>query len=158
MAEFARGKCAMIQNGDWAWNTIANTDGKVVEDENVVFIPITTGVEGEENMGLNVGASQYMCINSQLPEEDQQAAIAFLEWLFSSDKGKEIVAQSLQFVTPFSTMADAVYTNPLRKRERHCLQGQDRLLLGCKPSSRSGLERHHGRGSSDVCAGPDGMG
>ena len=113
MAEFALGKCAMIQNGDWAWNTIANTDGKVVEDENVVFIPITTGVEGEENMGLNVGASQYMCINSQLPEEDQQAAIAFLEWLFSSDTGKQLVAQKLQLVTPFSTMADAEYTNPL---------------------------------------------
>ena len=50
MAEFALGQCAMIQNGDWAWNTIANTDGRVVEDENVVFIPISCGVEGEENM------------------------------------------------------------------------------------------------------------
>ena len=48
MAEFALGQCAMIQNGDWAWNTIANTDGRVVEDENVVFIPISCGVEGEE--------------------------------------------------------------------------------------------------------------
>ena len=113
MAEFALGKCAMIQNGDWAWNTIANTDGKTVKDEDVVFIPITCGVEGEENMGLNVGASQYMCINNDLPEEDQDAAIAFLEWLFSSETGKKLVAQSLQFVTPFTTMADAEYTNPL---------------------------------------------
>lgn len=113
MAEFALGKCAMIQNGDWAWSTIANTDGKTVKDEDVVFIPITCGVEGEENMGLNVGASQYMCINSDLPEEDQDAAIAFLEWLFSSETGKKLVAQSLQFVTPFTTMADAEYTNPL---------------------------------------------
>lgn len=113
MAEFALGKCAMIQNGDWAWGTISGTEGKTVEDSNVVFIPISCGVDGEENMGLNVGASQYMCINSQLSEEDQKAALDFLEWLFSSDKGKEFVAQQLQFVTPFSTMADAVYTNPL---------------------------------------------
>ena len=113
MAEFSLGKCAMIQNGDWAWNTIANTDGKAVNDEDVCFIPITTGVEGEENMGLNLGASQYMCINSQSSEEDQKAAEDFLAWLFSSDTGKQLVSQKLQFVTPFSTMADAEYTNPL---------------------------------------------
>ena len=113
MAEFALGQCAMIQNGDWAWNTIQGTDGKKVKDEDVCFIPITCGVEGEENMGLNVGASQYMCINSQLPQEDQDAALAFLEWLFSSATGKQLVAQKLQLVTPFSTMADAEYTNPL---------------------------------------------
>lgn len=113
MAEFALAKCAMIQNGDWAWNTIAGTDGKKVNDKDVCFIPITCGVEGEKDMGLNVGASQYMCINSQLDQKDQDAALAFLEWLFSSDTGKKLVAQKLQLVTPFTTMADAEYTNPL---------------------------------------------
>ena len=113
MAEFALGQCAMIQNGDWAWNTIASTEGKAVADADVCFIPISTGVAGEESMGLNVGASQYMCINSQMPEEDQKAAAAFLAWLFSSDTGKQLVAQELQFVTPFNTMSDAEYTNPL---------------------------------------------
>ncbi|MDD6324406.1 MAG: ABC transporter substrate-binding protein [Lachnospiraceae bacterium] len=113
MAEFALGKCAMIQNGDWAWNTIANTDGIAVKAEDVCFIPITTGVEGEENMGLNVGAGQYFCINSQASEEDQKAAEDFLVWLISSETGKELVSKKLQLVTPFSTMADAEYDNPL---------------------------------------------
>lgn len=117
MAEFALGKCAMIQNGDWAWSTIAGTDGKKVNDKDVCFIPITCGVEGEKDMGLNVGASQYMCINSQLGQKDQDAALAFLEWLFSSDTGKQLVAQKLQLVTPFTTMADAEYTNPLFESE-----------------------------------------
>lgn len=113
MAEFALGKCAMIQNGDWAWNTILNTEGKVVQDDKVRFIPITTGVEGEDKMGLCVGGSQSFCINSQLPEEDQLAAIDFLTWLFSSETGKNLVAQKLQLVTPFSCMEGAEYTNPL---------------------------------------------
>ena len=113
MAEFALGQCAMIQNGDWAWNTILNTDGKVVENDKVRFIPITTGAAGEDKMGLTVGGSQAFCVNSQLPEEDQQAAIDFLTWLFSSETGKTLVAQKLQFVTPFSTMEGAEYTNPL---------------------------------------------
>ena len=117
MAEFALGKCAMIQNGDWAWSTIDGTDGKKVNDKDVCFIPITCGVEGEKDMGLNVGASQYMCINSQLDQKDQDAALAFLEWLFSSDTGKQLVAQKLQLVTPFTTMADAEYTNPLFESE-----------------------------------------
>lgn len=113
MAEFALGQCAMIQNGDWAWSTILNTDGKAVENDKVRFIPITTGVAGEENMGLSVGGSQSFCINSQLPEEDQLAAIDFLTWMFSSETGKTMVAQKLQFVTPFSCMEGAEYTNPL---------------------------------------------
>jgi len=117
MAEFALGKCAMIQNGDWAWNTIQNTEGKVVKDEKVRFIPITSGVAGEDKMGLCVGGSQSFCINSQLPEEDQLAAIDFLTWLFSSDTGKNLVAQKLQLVTPFSCMEGAEYTNPLFKSE-----------------------------------------
>ena len=113
MAEFALGQCAMIQNGCWSWNTIANTEGKAVADEDVIFIPITIGAEGEENMGLSVTGSQYVCINSQCDEATQAAAADFLAWLFSSETGKKMVAEDLQFVTPFTTMADATYTNPL---------------------------------------------
>lgn len=113
MAEFALGQCAMIQNGDWAWNTIASTDGKAVADEDVIFIPITIGAEGEENMGLSVTGSQYVCINSTQDEATQAAAADFLAWLFSSETGKQMVAEKLQFVTPFTTMSDATYTNPL---------------------------------------------
>ena len=51
-------------------------------------------------MGLNVGGAQYMCINSQASEEDQAAAEEFLVWLFSSDTGKQLVAEKLQFMTP----------------------------------------------------------
>ncbi len=113
MAEFALGKCAMVQNGDWSWGQIIGTEGTTVKPEDVGFIPITIGVEGEEAMGLSVGASQYMCINTKSSEANQKASLAFLEWLFSSEKGKEFVAKDLQFVTPFTTMADAEYTNYL---------------------------------------------
>ena len=113
MAEFALGQCAMIQNGDWAWNTVANTEGKAVADEDVIFIPITIGAEGENEMGLSVTGSQYVCINSEADEATQKAAADFLAWLFGSETGKKMVAEDLQFVTPFTTMADASYSNPL---------------------------------------------
>lgn len=113
MAEFALGKCAMIQNGDWAWTTIANTDGKVVADEDVVFIPITTGVEGEADMGLSAAHTLWVCVNKNASEEEQAAAADFLAWLFGSETGKTMVTEKLQILTPFTTLEGATYTNNL---------------------------------------------
>ncbi len=113
MAELALGQCAMIQNGDWGWNDINGTAGMTVAPEDIIFIPITSGVEGEENMGLHTGAGQYMAINSTKSPEEQQAALDFLVWLFSSETGTNLVATELQFVAPFTAMAGATYENPL---------------------------------------------
>ena len=113
----------------------------------------------EENMGLNVGAGQYMCINSQSSEEDQKAAEEFLVWLFSSDTGKELVSKKLQFVTPFSTMEEAEYDNPLfASQSAIAAAGKTRILLGFEPDSGPDLEGQHGRRSAAVRTGPDGMG
>ena len=48
MAEFATEKCAMVQNGNWAWSQISKVSGNKVEENNVKFLPIYTGVKGEE--------------------------------------------------------------------------------------------------------------
>ena len=54
MAEFATGNVAMIQNGNWGWAMIYDLDGNVVKKEDIKFLPIYTGVEGEEKQGLCV--------------------------------------------------------------------------------------------------------
>lgn len=61
MSEFALGKAAMVQNGNWAWSQISKVSGNVVKEENVKFMPIYTGVEGEETQGLCIGTENYMC-------------------------------------------------------------------------------------------------
>lgn len=106
MAEFALGQCAMVQNGNWAWSQIADVDGNVVLAEDVKFLPIYTGVEGEENQGLCTGTENFFAINSQASAEDQAASIAFVEWLFSSEEGKAAVTLELGFIAPFSTFED----------------------------------------------------
>ena len=106
MAEFALGKVAMVQNGNWGWGQISGTDGNVVASEDVKFLPIYTGVKGEESQGLCVGTENYMCVNSQVSEADQQATIDFVEWVFSSDEGKKFASEKLGIV-PFSTFTDA---------------------------------------------------
>ncbi len=105
MEEFARGKAAMVQNGNWAWAQISQIDDNQVKEEDVKFLPIYTGVEGEENQGLCIGTESYICVNSIASEADQQASIDFLEWLYGSEEGKKYVTESLGFISPFNTFA-----------------------------------------------------
>ena len=107
MAEFALGKCAMVQNGNWGWSQIAEVEGNTVKAEDVKFMPIYTGVEGEEKQGLCIGTENFFSINSQASEADQKASIAFIEWLFTSDTGKKHVTEELGFIAPFDTFEDA---------------------------------------------------
>ncbi|GAB6991735.1 ABC transporter substrate-binding protein [Paenibacillus pini] len=106
MAEFALGQSAMVQNGNWAWSQISEVGGNKVKAEDIKFMPIYTGVAGEEKQGLAVGTENYLAINSKVSAEKQQASIAFLEWLFTSDKGKSYVSKDLGFIAPFNTFKD----------------------------------------------------
>lgn len=116
MAEFALGKCAMVQNGNWGWGQISGVPGNTVTEENVMFLPIYTGVAGEESQGLCVGTENYFAINSQATEEQQAAALNFLEWLFGSDTGKAYVTGELGFIAPFTTFGENEKpTDPLAK-------------------------------------------
>lgn len=106
MAEFALGNVAMVQNGNWAWSQIKNVDGNTVKEEDIKFMPIYTGVAGEEKQGLCIGTENYFAINSKVSQEKQDASVAFLEWLFSSVKGKKYVTQDLGFIAPFNTFGE----------------------------------------------------
>ena len=106
MAEFALGKAAMVQNGNWAWAQIADVSGNVVKAEDVRYLPIYMGIEGEEKQGICIGTENYLAINKNASEADRKASIAFLEWLFSSETGKDYVINKLKFISPFNTFKD----------------------------------------------------
>lgn len=106
MSEFALGKAAMVQNGNWAWSQIKNVSGNKVKEDNIKYLPLYTGVDSEENQGLCIGTENYLAINSKVSKEKQEASLKFLEWLFSSDTGKKYVTEKLEFITPFNTFAD----------------------------------------------------
>ena len=65
MAEFALGQCAMVQNGNWAWSQISQVSGNKVKAENIKYLPIYMGVQGEENQGLCIGTENFFAINSK---------------------------------------------------------------------------------------------
>lgn len=116
MSEFALGKVAMVQNGEWAWSQISGVSGNVVKADDVKFMPIYTGVSGEEKQGICIGTENYFAINSQVSKDKQEASEAFLDWLFSSAAGKKHVTNDLGFIAPFNTFTDAERpTDPLAK-------------------------------------------
>lgn len=106
MAEFALERCAMVQNGNWAWGQISDVEGNKVEEENVRFLPIYTGVTGEESQGLAIGTENYYAINRQATEAQQKAAADFIYWLYSSEEGKEYVTDEFGFIAPFDTFTE----------------------------------------------------
>ena len=106
MAEFALGKSAMVQNGNWAWSQISGVKGNKVKSEDIKMLPIYIGVEGEEKQGICVGTENYLAINKNANEASQKASLAFLEWLFSSETGKKYVTEKLNFITPFNTFSE----------------------------------------------------
>lgn len=126
MAEFATGQAAMVQNGNWAWSQISEVQGNTVAEEDIKFLPIYIGVDGEEEQGLAVGTEAFMAINSQASEADQQATIDFVNWLFTSDEGKGYVLNDLGYQAPYTSFGDdEVPSDPLAKEIQRYLDNED---------------------------------
>lgn len=106
MAEFALGQAAMVQNGNWGWSQISGVDGNTVKAEDIKMLPLYTGIEGEAGQGICIGTENYLAINKNASEEQQKASLEFLEWLFSSETGKDYVTNKLNFITPFNTFSE----------------------------------------------------
>lgn len=107
MSEFALEQCAMVQNGNWAWSQIQDVPGNKVKGENLRYLPLYTGVTGEEQQGLCIGTENFYAINAKADEASQKAAADFIYWMYSSDKGKQYVTHEFGFIAPFDTFTDA---------------------------------------------------
>ncbi|MEE1330389.1 MAG: ABC transporter substrate-binding protein [Acutalibacteraceae bacterium] len=106
MSEFALGKAAMVQNGNWAWSQISDVKGNTVKSEDIKMLPIYMGIEGEKGQGICVGTENYLAINKKATKEQQENSLDFLYWLFSSETGKKYVTEKLGFITPFNTFTE----------------------------------------------------
>ena len=102
MAEFATGKSAMVQNGEWAWSQVSGVKGNKVQKDDIKFMPIYTGASGEEKQGICYGTENFLVINKQADEKLQKASLEYLNWLYFGN-GKKYVYSSdkLGMVAPF---------------------------------------------------------
>lgn len=119
MAEFATGKAVFYQNGTWAYGDITKNG---LKDEDLGMLPIYIGVDGEENQGLCTGSENFWCVNSKASEADIKATLDFMNWCVTSDKGRDAMANTMGFVTPFKAFDDGyAASNPLIKVDAELL-------------------------------------
>ena len=129
MAEFALGQCAMVQNGNWAYSQIKDVDGNTVKEENIRFLPIYTGISGENEQGLCIGTEGYLAINKNAPAEKQKMAEDFLKWLYTSPSGKKLVTEELGFIAPFDTFEGVSPEGVLSKQVGEWMAKEDAFTV-----------------------------
>ena len=125
MADFALGKAAMVQNGNWGWSQISEVSGNTVKAEDVHFMPIYVGVSGEDKSNIAIGTENYLTINSQAAEGDQKATKDFLTWLFTDAEGSKMAAEKLSIIAPYKAYAELAPSDPLGKEVAAAITNKD---------------------------------
>ncbi len=113
-AELGMGEAVFYQNGDWEYSALTNEEnGYDITADDLGMMPIYFGVD-DENEGLAVGTENYWAVNSQASEADIQASLDFLEWMITSDEGRDAMTNAMGFTAPFDTFeGDYASTNLL---------------------------------------------
>jgi raffinose/stachyose/melibiose transport system substrate-binding protein len=106
---FSLGKVAMIQQGNWTYNSILDIDPEHAE-KNIGMIPIP--VEGFEGK-LPVGVPMYWAVNKKSDEKVVQASKDFLDWMYTSDAGKTAVMEDFKFIPAYEGYDTAKIADPL---------------------------------------------
>lgn len=88
----ATGKTAMMQNGNWAQTEI----DAINPDLNLGYLPMPLGDNAEQNDKLNVGVPANLVINKDSASKEE--AKIFLNWLVTSDIGKEYIVKKFKFI------------------------------------------------------------
>ncbi|WP_141506576.1 ABC transporter substrate-binding protein [Paenibacillus luteus] len=95
---FASGEAAMMQEGNWAQVQIDSIN----PDLNIGVLPMPLGEDAEANDKLNVGIPANLVINKE--SDVKEEAKTFLNWLVTSDIGKEYIVKKFKFIPALSTI------------------------------------------------------
>ena len=88
--DFATGKTAMIHQGNWCYSMFADYD--VNFDMGIAALPLL----GNNKVAVSVPAAWY--VNVDASNEEKAAAKKFLEWLYTSETGKNYLMAEFGFV------------------------------------------------------------
>ena len=106
---FSLEKVAIIQQGNWVYNSLYDMDPELAEN-NVGILPIP--VEGLEG-NLPVGVPMYWAVNKNSDPEVVQASKDFLDWMYTSEVGKEAVMNDFKFIPAYEGYDTAQIADPI---------------------------------------------
>ena len=98
---FINGSAAIIQQGNWIASTILNDENTKLGPFDIGMIPIYMGVKAEEKYGIAIGTENYFAVNKTCTKKQIKESVDFLNWLYTSDKGKDYVINALGYIPPY---------------------------------------------------------
>jgi len=99
VTDFATGKAAMTQQGNWTQVQISNTN----PDINIGFLPMPITEDAAASDKLYVGVPNNWVINKD--SAVKQEAKDFLNWLVTSETGKNYITKEFKFIPALTTIA-----------------------------------------------------
>lgn len=94
---FSLQKVAIMQQGNWTMGAIKGIDEELAN--NIGFLPMP--IIGAKEDSIPVGIPMYWTVNKTKDEKTQKAAKDFLNWIYTSEKGKDYVINKFGFIPPF---------------------------------------------------------
>lgn len=107
---FSLGQVAMIQQGNWVFPSIEQMDPELAQNIGILPIPVE-GYEGS----IPVGVPNYWAVNKNKDEEVVQAAKDFLDWMNTSEVGKDTVVTEFNFIPAYEGYDASKIADPLSK-------------------------------------------
>lgn len=98
LALFANGETAMMQEGNWAQTLVDN----ITPNMNIGMFPMPINDDPEANDKLSVGIPANLVVNKESASKEE--AKTFLNWLVTSDMGKEYIVKKWKFIPALSTI------------------------------------------------------
>jgi raffinose/stachyose/melibiose transport system substrate-binding protein len=80
--------------GNWVYGTIEGIDKALAQNIGILPMPI----DGVEEGSIPVGVPMYWAVNSSKNSNTKAAAEDFLNWLYTSDEGKNAIIHDFKFI------------------------------------------------------------
>ncbi len=89
-------RVAIIQQGNWVYGGVNSIDETVAAK--LGFLPFP--VKGVKEDSIPVGVPMHWAVNANSTDADKVAAKDFLNWLYTSDEGKDYIVNKFFFIPP----------------------------------------------------------
>ncbi|WP_432667545.1 ABC transporter substrate-binding protein [Wukongibacter baidiensis] len=89
-------RVAIIQQGNWIFGGVNDIDPKVAENLDILPMPI----KGAKEDSIPVGVPMHWSVNKDSSDAEKKAAKEFLNWLYTSDSGKDYIVNKFFFIPP----------------------------------------------------------
>lgn len=91
-------RVAMIQQGNWISPQVIAIDEELANDLGMLPLPVV----GYKEDCITTGVPEFWVVNKSSSDLEKQWSKHFLNWLYQSEEGKEIVVNDFMFIPPFT--------------------------------------------------------